>query len=104
MKSNSGNDGTYTLNLSFELGTDPDINAVNVNNRVQTATSQLPQEVQVQGVTVQKRSSSLLQFLAMYSDAGKYDPLFISNYLPRSACWTSCPARPASGRRQSSAG
>ena len=79
MKSTSGNDGTYTLNLSFELGTDPDINAVNVNNRVQTATSQLPQEVQVQGVTVQKKSSSLLQFLAMYSDSSEYDQLYLTN-------------------------
>src|SRR6266849_8818391 len=52
MKSVSGNDGSYTLTASFELGTDPDINTVNVNNRVQTALSSLPQEVQRQGVTV----------------------------------------------------
>jgi len=45
MKSTSGNDGSYTLNVSFELGTNPDINTVNVNNRVQTALAQLPQEV-----------------------------------------------------------
>ena len=79
MKSTGGNDGSYTLTVSFELGTDPDINTVNVNNRVQTALSQLPQEVQLQGVTVQKKSSSLLQFLAMYSDSGEYDQLFLTN-------------------------
>ncbi len=79
MKSTSANDGSYTLTASFELGTDPDINTVNVNNRVQTALSQLPQEVQSQGVTVQKKSSSILQFLAMYSEAGNYDQLYLTN-------------------------
>jgi multidrug efflux pump subunit AcrB len=49
MKSVSGNDGSYTLTASFELGTNPDINTVNVNNRVQVALSSLPQEVQRQG-------------------------------------------------------
>src|SRR5579875_2592091 len=48
MKSNSGDDGSYTLTVSFELGTDPDIDTVNVNNRVQSALSQLPTEVQLQ--------------------------------------------------------
>src|ERR1700684_1160318 len=50
MKSTSGDDGSYSLTVSFELGTNPDINAVNVNNRVQTALSQLPTEVQAQGL------------------------------------------------------
>ena len=63
MKSTSGNDGTYTLDVSFELGTNPDIDTVNVNNRVQTAIAQLPQEVQLQGMKVQKKSSSILQFV-----------------------------------------
>ena len=80
MKSSSGNDGTYNLTVSFELGTDPDTNTVNVNNRVQTAMSSLPQEVQLQGLTVQKRSSSILQFIMLYSEGGKLDPLFITNY------------------------
>src|ERR1700678_4373956 len=52
MKSTSGDDGSYTLTVSFALGTDPDINTVNVNNRVQTALAQLPPEVQAQGLTV----------------------------------------------------
>jgi multidrug efflux pump len=79
MKSTSGNDGSYTLTVNFELGTDSDINTVNVNNRVQTALSQLPPDVQLQGVTVQKKSSSLLQFLAMYSETGDHDVLYLTN-------------------------
>ncbi|MGZ9111114.1 MAG: efflux RND transporter permease subunit, partial [Rhodoplanes sp.] len=51
MKSVSGDDGSYTLQASFELGTNPDINTVNVNNRVQVALSKLPEDVQRQGVT-----------------------------------------------------
>jgi hydrophobe/amphiphile efflux-1 (HAE1) family protein len=81
MKSNSGNDGSYGLTVSFELGTNPDINTVNVNNRVQTSLAKLPPEVQRGGVTVQKRSSAILAFLQFYSEGGKQDPLFISNYV-----------------------
>ncbi len=81
MKSNSANDGSYSLTVSFELGTNPDIDVVNVNNRVQAAVSKLPAEVQLQGVTVQKRSSAILEFLQFYSEGGKQDPLFISNYI-----------------------
>ncbi|MDH3031397.1 efflux RND transporter permease subunit [Methylobacterium fujisawaense] len=81
MKSVSGNDGSYTLTGSFELGTDPDINAVNVNNRVQIALAKLPEDVRKQGVTVKKKSSALLGVLAVYSPKGMQDPLFISNYV-----------------------
>ena len=81
MKSTSGNDGSYTLTVSFDLGSNPDIDMVNVNNRVQTALSQLPPEVQLEGLTVQKRSTSILEFLAFYGDRPKQDPLFISNYV-----------------------
>ena len=80
MKSNSLNDGTYSLTVSFELGTNPDIDTVNVNNRVQTALSQLPQPVQLQGLVVRKRSSAILQFIQLYSETGEQDPLFITNY------------------------
>ena len=79
-KSTSANDGSYNLTVSFELGTNPDINTVNVNNRVQTALSQLPSSVQQQGLTVQKRSSAILEFVNLYSDGGKQSPLFITNY------------------------
>jgi hydrophobe/amphiphile efflux-1 (HAE1) family protein len=81
MKSVSGDDGSYTLTASFELGTDPDINTVNVNNRVQIALSSLPQDVQRQGVTVKKKSSALLGVIAVYSPQHTHDPLFISNYV-----------------------
>jgi len=80
MKSVSGNDGSYTLLVSFELGTDPDINTVNVNNRVQVALSKLPEDVRRQGVTVKKKSSALLGVIALYSPEKTHDPLFISNY------------------------
>src|SRR3974390_1089232 len=79
-KSTSGNDGTYTLTVSFLLGSDPDIDTVNVNNRVQTALAQLPPEVQLEGLTIQKKSSAALQLIVLYSDNGAQDPLFITNY------------------------
>ena len=81
MKSVSGNDGSYTLTASFELGTNPDINTVNVNNRVQVALSSLPEDVQRQGVTVKKKSSALLGVIAVYSPKQTHDPLFISNFV-----------------------
>jgi len=80
MKSASGDDGSYTLTVSFLLGSDPDVDTVNVNNRVQTALAKLPPEVQLQGLTVRKQSSAILQFLALYSESGEQDPLFITNY------------------------
>ncbi len=80
MKSTNGNDGSYNLTVSFELGTNPDINTVNVNNRVQTALAELPPSVTQQGLTIQKRSSAILEFINLYSDEGKQDPLFITNY------------------------
>ena len=81
MKSNSANDGSYSMLVSFELGTNPDVDVVNVNNRVQQALAKLPPEVQRAGLTVRKRSTAILEFLQFYSDGGKYDPLFISNYV-----------------------
>jgi hydrophobe/amphiphile efflux-1 (HAE1) family protein len=81
MKSVSGDDGSYTLLCSFELGTDPDINTVNVNNRVQVALTSLPDDVQRQGVTVKKKSSALLGVIALDSPNHSYDPLFLSNYV-----------------------
>jgi len=80
MRSVSGNDGSYSLKVSFELGTNPDINTVNVNNRVQAALAKLPAEVKQQGVTVKKQSSALLGLIAVYSPEGSKDPLFLSNY------------------------
>ena len=81
MKSISGNDGSYSLLVSFELGTNPDINTVNVNNRVQVALSKMPDEVRRSGVRVQKKSSALLGVIAVYSPKETHDELFLSNYV-----------------------
>ncbi|BCJ89959.1 transporter [Terrihabitans soli] len=81
MKSISGNDGSYSLLVSFELGTDPDINTVNVNNRVQIALAKMPEEVKRSGVRVQKKSSALLGVIAVYSPEKTHDELFLSNYV-----------------------
>jgi hydrophobe/amphiphile efflux-1 (HAE1) family protein len=81
MKSVSGDDGSYTLTCSFELGTNPDINTVNVNNRVQIALPSLPPETQKQGITVKKKSSALLGVIAVYSPKHTHDALFLSNYV-----------------------
>ncbi len=80
MRSTAGNDGSYTLTVSFRVGTDPDQNTTNVNNRVQLALAQLPEEVQRQGLSVRKKSSALLQVITLRSTTGTQDPLFISNY------------------------
>ena len=80
MKSTSGGDGSYSLNVSFTVGSDPDLNTVNVMNRVNQALSQLPPEVQRIGVTVKKKSSALLQVIAFYSPNDTRDALFLSNY------------------------
>ncbi|MCP2210873.1 UNVERIFIED_ORG: hydrophobe/amphiphile efflux-1 (HAE1) family protein [Bradyrhizobium japonicum] len=80
MKSTSGDDGSYTLTASFELGSNPDINTVNINNRVQTALSSLPSEVQKQGISVKKKSTAILAVVTLYSPKHTHDPLFLSNY------------------------
>ena len=80
MKSTSGNDGSYTLTISFEVGTDPDLNTVNVQNRVSLAEAQLPQEARQQGVSVKKKSSALMQIIAFTSPDGSRDQLYLSNF------------------------
>src|SRR3982074_806811 len=81
MKSVSGDDGSYSLIASFELGPNPDINTITVNNRVQVALSSLPSDVQRQGITVKKKSSALLGVIAIYSPKHTHDQLFLSNYV-----------------------
>jgi len=81
MKSVSGDDGSYSLVASFELGTNPDINTVNINNRVQVALSSLPSEVQRQGVVVKKKSSALLGVIAVHSPKRTHDQLYLSNFV-----------------------
>src|SRR5205085_2093316 len=79
-QSASGADGSYTLNVTFALGTDPDINTVNVQNRAQLATPLLPQEVQRQGLVIRKKSPALLQVISIYSPKNTHDALFLNNY------------------------
>ena len=80
MRSTSTGSGTMGLTISFEIGTNPDQNAINVNNRVQRALPLLPAEVARQGVVVQKRSTSILMVMTMSSPGSRYDTVFISNY------------------------
>jgi len=79
-QSTSGADGTYTLNVTFALGTNPDIDTVNVQNRATLAQAQLPTEVVQQGLSIRKKSAALLQVLTLYSPKKSFDQLFLSNY------------------------
>jgi HAE1 family hydrophobic/amphiphilic exporter-1 len=79
-QSASGSDGSYTLNVTFSLGTDPDIDTVNVQNRASLAIPQLPQEVSRAGLTVRKKSAALLQVINIYSPKNTYDAIYLSNY------------------------
>ena len=81
MKSTSANDGSYSLTVSFLLGTDPDIDTVNVQNRANLATAKLPEEVRRTGLTIAKVSTDLLQVFLFYSPAGDKDQLFLSNFV-----------------------
>jgi len=80
MDSKSANDGTYALTVTFEVGTDQDIAAVDVQNQVAIAQRQLPQQVLQQGITVAKRQPQILLAVAIGSDDPRYDYLFLSNY------------------------
>lgn len=80
MDSVSSADGRVSISVTFEVGTDLDIAAVNVNNRVRQADAKLPQEVRRQGVTVSKSSSNFLVVAALFSPDNRYDALFLSNY------------------------
>lgn len=82
MTSNSSNDGSMTLSVYFKQGSDPDNAAVNVQNRVSKAMSQLPQEVVQAGISTQKVQNSMIMFMGLSSDDPKqYDELFLQNYL-----------------------
>ncbi|MDR2401555.1 MAG: efflux RND transporter permease subunit [Deferribacteraceae bacterium] len=80
MSSNSSNNGSYSLTITFQLGTNPDMNAVNVQNRIKTIESNLPQNVQRLGVQVNKRSTSVLMFVAFTSPNGTHSDDFLVNY------------------------
>src|SRR5229473_100048 len=80
MQSYSASDGSYTLIVTFKIGIDINFAQVLVQNRVSSALAQLPQAVQAQGVTVQQKSTAILQFVALTSPDGRYDSLFLANY------------------------
>ncbi|MWJ27055.1 efflux RND transporter permease subunit [Halomonas sp. ZH2S] len=80
MSSTSADNGSMSLNVAFDIGTDGDINTINVNNRVQGALSQLPEAVQTQGVQVELSSSSILMLVALISPEGDYSSTFMQNY------------------------
>ncbi len=80
MTSNSNNDGTMTLNVFFKSGTDPDIAAVNVQNRVAKANSLIPQEVLQAGLTTQKQQNGIIMAIVLYSNDSSYTESFLQNY------------------------
>ncbi|MFH1660556.1 MAG: multidrug efflux RND transporter permease subunit [Pseudomonadota bacterium] len=78
--SSAAANGVVTITATFDVGTNVDIAAVNVNNRVKAAEPRLPAEVRTNGVLVQKRSNDILQVVALESEKGKYSTLYLSNY------------------------
>jgi HAE1 family hydrophobic/amphiphilic exporter-1 len=80
MSSTSASDGSYTLTVTFEVGTDLDIAQVLVQNRVALATSKLPEEVRREGVNTKKKSTNIILMISLSSESGRYDELFLSNY------------------------
>src|SRR4030088_3572773 len=80
MQSYSGSDGTYSLTVTFKIGTDLNFAQVLVQNRVSSALSQLPTSVQNQGVTVQKKSTAILLFVTLTSPRATFDTVHLSNY------------------------
>jgi multidrug efflux pump len=80
MNSSSSSTGNLTLNVYFEIGTDPNLAQVDVQNRVNLALPQLPSAVTSQGVQVQKKSSAFMMVIAIYSPSERYDPVYVANY------------------------
>src|SRR5271168_1816739 len=80
MSSQMGNDGSYTLTVTFDIGTDLNTALVMVQNRVQLAMPLLPPSVQNQGITIRKRTPDILNIINFYSPDGRYDDLYLSNY------------------------
>lgn len=80
MESTSSDDGSYSLSLTFAAGTDADLAAIDVQNRVSQAVAQLPVDAQQNGVQVRKRASNLLMGVSLYSPLETLSPLFVSNY------------------------
>jgi hydrophobe/amphiphile efflux-1 (HAE1) family protein len=81
MSSTSASNGSYSLKITFELGTDPDMATVLVQNRVARALPRLPEAVQRQGVITKKSSTNFVNILGVYSPSGRFDDLYIANYV-----------------------
>jgi HAE1 family hydrophobic/amphiphilic exporter-1 len=81
MSSSSTNSGVSQITVTFDVDRDPDIAAVDVQNRVNQALGRLPGEVRQTGITVQKAANNFIMAVGVYSRAGEYDSLFLSNYL-----------------------
>ena len=80
MKSTNANDGTMLIQISFEVGTDPDMNTVFAQNRVAAATAKLPEEVKRLGVTTEKSMPNILLLITLSSEDGRFDQDFLGNY------------------------
>jgi len=80
MKSTNSNDGTMVIQVSFEVGTDPDMNTVFTQNRVAAATAKLPEEVKRLGVKTEKSLPNILMLVTLTSEDGRYDQDFLGNY------------------------
>lgn len=81
MSSNSSSDGSYSLTITFEVGTDLDMAAVKVQNRISLAEASLPSAVKQQGVSVMSESSNIILFVALQGDStNRYDALYLTNY------------------------
>ncbi len=80
LQSTSASSGAYRLQITFAIGTDPNIDQVNVQNRVQLALARLPSEVQQEGLTVRAAASNFVLAVNLYSEGNRYDQVFISNY------------------------
>lgn len=80
IESNAGNDGEAEINVVFKLGTDPNVDAINVQNRVSAATNKLPPEVLKEGVRISREEPNILMYINLYSDDPKADQEFLFNY------------------------
>ena len=79
MKSTNSNDGTMSIQVSFEVGTDPDMNTVFTQNRVAAATAKLPEEVKRLGVVTEKSLPNILMLISLTSAEGKYNQQFLAH-------------------------
>ena len=104
MSSQSGNDGSYSLSVTFDVGTNLNTALVMVQNRVMLAMPLLPTEVQNQGIAIRKRTPDILMIINLYSPDHRYDDLYLSNYAlinltTRCCAWTAWRIRIIFGER-----